>query len=413
MGTEPDRRLNATKHYQSYPEGDFPPYLAYGFRPIFLVLAPYIVISIALWGFAFSGVIPMTFISHPMDWHIHELLFGVGTAGIMAFLFTGLPELFPGVVPVVGKRLQWIVGMWICARLGFWLINYISAPLVGLLNTALFGVIIFQARPVFFDPLRKHISIGYVIAILAAIQLWFFLSIIGITTTSTIEILKVGLGGFMLLVILVLRRVNMEGVNEILEDEGSDDAFFAKPYRYNIAIFAVSIFTLVEYLYPGNSALGWIGFAVASAALGILSDFALEDERIILKPFVFFLMSVLVLFALGYGSMGYAHLFLDGMGINHFRHFLTSGVFGLSFYLVMVIISFVHTGRPIKVNISITLGFFLIWAATLMRAMIPILPFYSRELYLFSSIVWALPFVLYMIEFFPYLLQPRADGIPG
>ena len=30
-----------------------------------------------------------------------------------------------------------------------------------------------------------------------------------------------------------------------------------------------------------------------------------------------------------------------------------------------------------------------------------------------SSILWAIPFIIYMKIFFPYLLNKRADGIPG
>ena len=54
----------ASKHYAYYPKGDFPAYLAYGFRPILLLLAPYIVISIILWSLAFSGYINLSFISN-------------------------------------------------------------------------------------------------------------------------------------------------------------------------------------------------------------------------------------------------------------------------------------------------------------------------------------------------------------
>ena len=46
----------ATNHYAFYPKGDFPIYLAYGFRPIFLLLAPYIVLSIILT--LLGGIIP-------------------------------------------------------------------------------------------------------------------------------------------------------------------------------------------------------------------------------------------------------------------------------------------------------------------------------------------------------------------
>ena len=85
----------ATNHYAFYPKGDFPIYLAYGFRPIFLLLAPYIVLSIILWAFVFAGYINLP-IENTLNWHIYEMVFGVGTAMIVAFFLTGLPELFPG-----------------------------------------------------------------------------------------------------------------------------------------------------------------------------------------------------------------------------------------------------------------------------------------------------------------------------
>jgi len=39
-----------TKHYDSYPEGEIPVFLSYGFRPFFILLPIYIVVSIILWA---------------------------------------------------------------------------------------------------------------------------------------------------------------------------------------------------------------------------------------------------------------------------------------------------------------------------------------------------------------------------
>ncbi len=404
----------ATSHYLHYPEGDFPPYLAYGFRPIFLLLAPYIIFLILMWSLIYSGVISIPFMNNMLSWHIYEFLYGVGTAGILAFLFTGLPELYPGVVPMVGKRLRNIVLLWVAGRISFWFVDLIGVYPVAIINLSLIvWVILWAFKPVVLDPLQRHASIAYTLVGIFFIQIWFFASMANLVETSNLEILQIALGAFMVLELLALRRVNMEAMNEILEDDGIDDVFVAKAPRYNLAVFTVILFTAVEFFFPNNSTLGWIGLAAAAAILGILNDFILEDTNILLKPFTLFMMSILVLMALGYGFMGYDYLNEDIYALNHFRHFLTTGVFGLSFLMVMFIISTVHTGRHLKANIWIWISVILILVATFMRTMIPFFQEYTEFLYAASAVVWALPFAIYIKLYFRHLLSPRADGIPG
>jgi len=410
-----EQKLNATNHYLYYPdEKDVPPYLAYGFRPIFLVLAPYIVFSVIMWALIFSGAISIPFMNDPLSWHIYEFLYGVGLAGIMAFLFTGLPELFPGVVPVIGKRLKYVVAMWLAGRVSFFFVDILGVYIVGFINISLLVYIISYAfKPVMFDKLQRHSSLGYILVILLLSEIWFFASMASLVETPPYEILKVGLGIFMVLELLALRRVNMEALNEILEDEGSDETFLAKPPRYNLAIFTVALFTAVEFFYPDNSMLAWLGFAAAAAILGILNDYRLKNEVMLFKPFTIYLASVLVLMALGYFFMGYDYLNDNIYGLNHFRHFLTTGVFGLSFFLVLIVISTVHTGRHLKANMRLHVSVLLIIIATFIRAFIPYYEEYTNLAYALSSLLWVIPFIMYIKVYFKDLMAPRADGIMG
>ena len=66
------------------------------------------------------------------------------------------------------------------------------------------------------------------------------------------------------------------------EDKDIDDIYIARPPVTNLAIFTVILFTIVEFLYPENSSLGWLGFAAGAAILGITSDYKLKDEFILI-----------------------------------------------------------------------------------------------------------------------------------
>lgn len=407
-------KQNATKHYLYYPdEKNIPTYLAYGFRPIFLLLAPYIILSTLLWGFTWIGLIN-PFTNDILTWHIYEFLYGVGIAGAMAFIFTGIPELFPGMIPFVGKRLKILVIVWLLGRLSFWLVDFLGVYIVGLINILpLLWVVLWAFKPVVLDKLQRHASIGYTLTALLILQIVFFLSLEGVIPIETMKILNLALGGFMVLTLLALRRVNMEALNEIMEHEKLDDVFVARPYRYNLAIFTVLLFTVIEFFYPQNSVLGWVGLASATAILAIINDYNLRYESILFKPYTIFLGTIVILMALGYGFMGYDILNDKIYAINHFRHFLTTGAFGLAFFVVMVIISYVHTGRVLKASFSVIIGVVLIVTATILRVSIAYFPEYSNSLYMYSSILWIIPFILYIKQFFPYLLAKRADGIKG
>lgn len=411
---KPTQQLHATNHYLYYPdEKDVPPYLAYGFRPIFLLLAPYMILSMILWGLVWSGTLNIPFMDNVLVWHVYEMIFGILTAGTMAFLTTGLPELFPGMVPFIGQRLKYIVLLWIAGRVSFWLIDVTGVYLTALLNLAMLAWLFWFAKDTILEKLQRHASLGYTMLTLFIIEVWFFASIVGYIQTQSMDILKVALGASVILVLLAMRRVNMEAVNELMEDKGIDDVYVSHPPLSNLAIFSVIVFTVVEFLYPQNSALGWLGLATGAAIIAISSDYVLKDKFILNQPYVIYLSFIFFLFGFGYGLMGWAILSERFEYVSSFRHLVTSGGYGLSFVMVMMIISWIHTGRHLTSNIYTHLMVGLLVLATLMRASVPFFEEYSSGLYLYSAIIWSIPFMIYIKLFFKFLLLPRADGIQG
>ena len=369
-------------------------------------------LSIILWAFLYSGMISLP-IENILNWHIYEMVFGIGSAMMIAFFLTGLPELFPGVVPIVGRKLLYIVVLWVLGRFSFWFIDYVGVFIVAFLNISLILYItLLAAIPVFKDKNKKHVSLAYSMLSIVAVQIAFFLSLEKVIDIDPYRILLLSIGLFLVLILLALRRVSMESINEMLEYEKIDEVFFARAFRYNLAIFSILLYSFVEFFYPGNSVLGYIALACFASILGTLNDFVLKDNNILLKPFVLYIISALVMTAIGYLFMAGNYIFSLN-SLNHFRHFLTTGSFGMVFYIVMIIVSTIHTGRPIFTNKYLNIGLFLIILATFIRAFIPFYESYIIEAYIVSSILWAIPFIIYMKIFFPYLLSPRADGIKG
>ena len=159
--------------------------------------------------------------------------------------------------------------------------------------------------------------------------------------------------------------------------------------------------------------MAWLGLAAGAAVLNTLNDYFLDEVNILFRSYIFPLWLILLLMAGGYGLMGYDYL-IDGFyAINHFRHFLTTGVFGLSIYMVMVVVATIHTGRRLETNRWVDVGVGLILLATALRTLIPLFPEEAQTLYLNSSFFWGLAFILYLYRFYPWLSQPRADGLPG
>ncbi len=205
----------------------------------------------------------------------------------------------------------------------------------------------------------------------------------------------------------------MESVNELMEDKDIDDIYVSKPPFTNLAVFTVITFTIVEFFYPQSSTLGWLGLAAGTAILSITSDYKLKDEFILNQPYVLYYASIFVMLSAGYALMGWDLLDDSISGINHFRHFITTGGVGLAYLMVIITIGWIHTGRNLTSNIYTHLMIILMIVATLMRGLIPFFEEYTSELYLYSSIVWTIPFMLYIKVFLRFLLSPRADGIKG
>lgn len=399
----------------AYPKGNFPVLLSYGFRPFFILAPVYLIISIILWSGFWTGLISLPFLNNPLQWHVYEMLFGVTSAMMIGFILTVVPELYESEPPIVGKTLLALIIFWVIGRISFWFIDWLGIYIVALTNIPLLiWVVILVAKPILQDPLRRQLSLAILFVTISGMQTWFFVAQLNWVNSDPSAILKASIGVFMVLVLLATRRINTEAINRWLEQQQIDATYMARSPRYNIAIFTIIAYTLVEYFFPHNSSLSWLAFATMAAILNTLNDFFLEEDHVFLRPFIWPLFMLLVLMAIGYGMIGWDHLKIEMYALNHFRHFLTMGALGMAYYMVLVIVTHLHTGRNFIPTIWVGLGAFLIIAGTLLRSIGHLfLPEQNQLIIALSTLLWIAPFIGFLALYRGWLLKPRIDGLPG
>jgi len=101
-------RVKMTEHSSSLPaalrrrrEYAGPVLFSYGFRPFFLGGALWAALSVLLWLPQYFGELSLPTAFTPLDWHVHEMLYGYVAAIVTGFLLTAIPN-WTGRFPVNG-----------------------------------------------------------------------------------------------------------------------------------------------------------------------------------------------------------------------------------------------------------------------------------------------------------------------
>lgn len=93
-----------------------PALFSYGFRPFFLSALLFGTAVVPVWLLVWQGRVRLASAFSPVDWHIHEMIFGYAAAVIAGFLFTAVPN-WTGRMPTRGWPLACLAGLWGTGRL--------------------------------------------------------------------------------------------------------------------------------------------------------------------------------------------------------------------------------------------------------------------------------------------------------
>jgi uncharacterized protein involved in response to NO len=378
------------------------PFLRGGFRPFFFGAATWAVIAISLWLFVFAGRITLPTRFDAVAWHRHEMLFGFVGAAVAGFLLTAIPN-WTGRLPIAGKPLLSLFGMWAVARVAVLLSSLIGFWAAAILDVGLFvSLATLAAREVIASGNRNIPIVGLVF-------------LFGVTDAADYA----GSAGFIsedlgwrAAVALIIIMISMIGGRIIpsftrnwMVKRGVSQGLPTQPQALDLLVIASTAISLLFWLiFPDNWLTGAI-LLLAAAAQGLrLSRW--RGLRTGSDPLVLVLHLGYVWVPIGLLLLG---LSIAGVNIPQSAgvHALTAGGMTTMILAVMTRASLGHTARELKAAPLTVAAYVFVTLGALLRVAASLgLGPYGIMLGI-AGTVWALALILFLVVYRPILWSPR------
>lgn len=378
------------------------PFWGRGFRPFFFLGSLFSILSIGVWGafYAGIGIMPPAFFVDPISWHAHEMIYGFSMAIVAGFLLTAVAN-WTGGAPARQIHLAGLCALWIIGRvvmgvdlgLPAWCIIALESLFVPALAISL-------AIPLLRSWNKRNFVFLTLLSVLFACDLWFLIS-------GNLSALYVALMMILIMVSLIGGRIIPAFTVAALRRRGIQ-AFQTDQRKMDVAALAsLAAVTLCLVFAKETIILGLVAaFSCVVHGLRMRHYYtvkALED------PLLWILHA-------GYGWLviGLGLLALTGFGLFDTKaviHALTTGCIGSMILGMICRVTLGHTGRDLKVGGLITLSFYAIQIAAIMRVFGPMFaPEHTMEWIIYSALIWTLCFAAYLVAYSGMLFSPRPDG---
>ncbi|WP_163268913.1 NnrS family protein [Chelativorans alearense] len=380
---------------------DGPAVLSYGFRPFFLLGSLYAGLSILIWVLLYAGALEMGTLFLPVDWHVHEMLFGYLSAIIAGFLLTAVPN-WTGRLPVQGGPLLGLVALWLAGRFAVFLSASLGWWLTALVDSAfLAAVALAVAREIVAGQNWRNLKVLVPLAVLLSANVLFHVEahVQGVSDLSR----RLGIAAAIALIMLIGGRIIPSFTRKWLvrENPGRLPAPFG---RYDAVSIAVSVLALASWTLAPELVLSAVLLA-AAATLQALRLARWAGDRTVRDPLVLVLHLAYAFIPLGLLLLSLAILAPDTVPVGAGMHALGGGAIGAMTLSVMVRATLGHTGRAVEAGG----GAVFIFAAVFIAALLRILAAFDPQMVWIHAAgsAWALAFLGFAVIYGGALLRPR------
>jgi len=350
-----------------------------------------------------SGQLMLPTAFGPLEWHVHELLYGFLPAVIAGFLLTAVPN-WTGRLPVTGSPLLALVTLWMAGRVIILFSEWTGPLLAAVVDLAfLAGLAAVIAREILAGNNTRNLKVLLAVGLLLAGNALFHAEAgFGLGAGHGT---RIGIAAAVLLIMLIGGRIIPSFTRNWLvrQAPGRLPTPFAK---FDAAVMVASGAALASWIaLPDHG----ITFALSLAA-GILNLARLArwaGERTTAEPLVLVLHVAYAFVPLGFLLLALSIIAPDVLTPSGALHSWTAGAIGLMTMAVMTRASLGHTGRALTATRGIQLIYSAIFLAALARIIAGFDVMREPMLHL-SATAWVLGFAGFVVLYAPILMTRAA-----
>jgi uncharacterized protein involved in response to NO len=378
-----------------------PALLSYGFRPFFLLGAIYAGLAILAWLPIFNGELALSTAFGPIDWHVHEMLYGYLPAVVTGFLLTAIPN-WTGRLPIQGTPLLTLVVVWLAGRVAVTFsaeIGWLAAAIIDVGFLVL--VVAATAREIVVGKNWRNLRVVGLVTLLLAGNIAFHLE--AHFSGSAEYGARIGIAAVVLLLVVIGGRIIPSFTRNWLarENPGRLPAPFA---RFDVAVILLSAVTLVLWTAQPSGKITAAALA-AAGALHIVRLARWAGDRTWRDRLVLILHVGYAFVPFGFLLAGAAAI--DLVPADTGTHAWMVGAAGTMTLAVMTRASLGHTGSALNASVMTQAIYAAAVIAALARICSSLEPAWSELLLQVSAFAWVAAFFGFAISFGPLLVRAK------
>ena len=379
-----------------------PAVLSFGFRPFFLAGALWSALAVAIWIGVLSGFWSVPTAFSPVDWHIHEMIYGFFPAIAAGFLLTAVPN-WTGRLPIVGLPLLYLFLLWLAGRATVFLSAWYPpaiAVVADLMFLAVLGWVI--GREIVAAKKLKNLTVLAGVALLLTGNALFHME--AASGSSGGYGARLGIATAIMLIMLIGGRIVPSFTRNWLAKRSS--RVLPSPFgTIDVAALVTGVAALACWVVTPDGAATLVLSAVA-AVVHIVRLSRWAGHMTLAEPLVTILHAGYLFVPLGFallaGSIYDPQTFTPSAAL----HAWSAGAVGLMTLAVMTRASLGHAGRELTASGPVILIYLAIILAAVLRILAALDSASGMWLEL-SALGWVLAYIGFAMIFAPVLLARR------